>query len=141
MTVLALRRDEPTSSEMLAGSVGTNAAVIRRILSMLAKHGLVRSRLGAGGGALLARTADEITLAEVYRAVETGELICTHRCEPSSKCVVGARILDVLEPIRQRAESAMFTQLEQVRLSMVSTAVLEEADQPATAPAPELNTA
>lgn len=126
MTVLALRGDEPTSSDLLAVSVGTNAAVVRRILSMLAKPGLVRSRLGAGGGALLARSADEITLAEVYRAVESGELICTHRSEPSSQCIVGARILQVLEPIRRRAEAAMFGELEDVRLSSVSAAVLQE---------------
>ena len=58
------------TSEYIAGSVNTNPVVIRRIVGMLKKGGLVVSTEGAGGGTELARLAGKITLAEVYRAVE-----------------------------------------------------------------------
>ncbi|MGA0607248.1 Rrf2 family transcriptional regulator [Phenylobacterium sp. VNQ135] len=39
------------------------------ITSRGSDHGLTRSQMGAGGGALLARPADRITLLDVLRAV------------------------------------------------------------------------
>ena len=41
----------PASSELIAGSVNTNASLIRRLLSQLTKAGLARSQMGTGGGA------------------------------------------------------------------------------------------
>ncbi|MCA1734101.1 MAG: Rrf2 family transcriptional regulator, partial [Acidobacteria bacterium] len=41
LTVLAVRGDEPSSSNLIASSVGTNPVVIRRLLGMLGRAGLV----------------------------------------------------------------------------------------------------
>ncbi|MEO1136667.1 MAG: Rrf2 family transcriptional regulator, partial [Pseudomonadota bacterium] len=55
MTLLASDRSAPQTSQTLAESVATNPAVVRRLLSALSRAGLVRSQLGKGGGALLAK--------------------------------------------------------------------------------------
>src|SRR5215207_9248111 len=97
LTLLEQSRGEPVTSEYLAASVHTNPSLVRRLLGTLARAGLTTSRLGLGGGALLARRADEITLLDVYRAVdEEGELFALHRERPNPKCLVGRNIQGAL---------------------------------------------
>ncbi|HEX6939029.1 MAG TPA: Rrf2 family transcriptional regulator [Longimicrobiales bacterium] len=108
--VLALvgsRGGEPVTSERLAGSASTHPALIRRILCMLARAGLTTSRLGAGGGTVLARPASEITLRDVYRAVEAGPLFALHHKRPDEQCPVGCHIQGVLEETTEAACRAM----------------------------------
>ncbi|HET6232904.1 MAG TPA: Rrf2 family transcriptional regulator [Longimicrobiaceae bacterium] len=107
LTLLEMSGGVPVTSEYAAGSVNTNAAVVRRILSMLAKAGLTRSQMGTGGGALLARPADEITLLDVHRAVDDGELFGLHREPPNPACPVGRNIQGALEVEMDAAARAL----------------------------------
>jgi Rrf2 family protein len=92
LTLLAQGGGEPVTSEYIAGSVNTNPSLIRRLLLALQKAGLTTSQLGTGGGALLARPAGHITLLDVYRAVEEGEVFGMHREQPNPDCPVGRNI-------------------------------------------------
>ncbi len=92
LALLSLQEGTPLSSEMIAGSVNTNPALIRRLLTMLAEAGLTTSQLGAGGGALLAQRAEQISLLDVYRAVDDAQLFALHREEPNPACMVGRNI-------------------------------------------------
>ncbi len=107
LALLSLQDGVPLSSEVIAGSVNTNAALIRRLLSMLADAGLTTSQLGAGGGALLARAPQKITLLDVYRAVDDAQLFALHREEPNPACMVGRNIQHVLRGIIGEAQQAM----------------------------------
>lgn len=107
LTLLHARGSEPLTSELIAGSVNTNPAVVRRMLSMLAKAGLTTARLGAGGGALLARPAEDITLLDVYRAVDQGEVFGLHRQGPNPACLVGRHIQGALEETMSAAAAAL----------------------------------
>lgn len=107
LTLIEAGRGEPVTSERIAESANTNPAVIRRILCMLARAGMTCSRLGAGGGALLARPASEITLLDVFRAVEDGELFSMHHEEPSARCPVGRNIQAVLEETTTAAQQSL----------------------------------
>ncbi len=112
--ILALLQEgggTPVTSEFVAGSVNTNPAVVRRILSMLAEAGLTTSRLGAGGGALLARPASDITLLDVFQAVEDCEIFAMHHGEPSRQCPVGRNIQTVLEEATGAAQRALHAEL------------------------------
>lgn len=61
---------EPVTSERLAKSIGTNPAVFRRTMAGLRKAGYVQSGRGHGGGWTLARPLSEITLLDVYNALD-----------------------------------------------------------------------
>lgn len=61
-----------TTSEFLAGSVSVNPVIIRKTLGQLKRAGLVNVEAGVGG-AQLARKPEEITLRDVYAAVEGEE--------------------------------------------------------------------
>ena len=95
--------DGPVPSSLIAGSVNTNPAMIRRILAMLGKAGLTSSTMGSNGGAVLARPAAQISLLEIYRAVDEPGILSLHSSAPNPACEVGRGITRVLEGVIQQA--------------------------------------
>lgn len=110
LTLLA-SAEGPVPSSLIAGSVGTNPALIRRLVAQLAEAGFVTSQMGATGGATLARPADRITLLDVFRAVESSVLIALPPNAPNPACEVGREITGVLERATERAQAAMEAEL------------------------------
>jgi Rrf2 family protein len=79
LAYMAWKRSEAVTSERIAASVNTNPVVVRRIVGALRNAGMVTVQPGVGGGATLAREPRDITLLDVYRAVEDGdELFSLH---------------------------------------------------------------
>lgn len=117
LVILHIQDGVPATSEYIAESVNTNPSLIRRLLSQLARAGLTSSQMGAGGGALLARPARDITLLDVYRAVdEDADVIPLHQA-PNPKCPVGRNIHGVLEKRVERAERALHGELARTTIA------------------------
>jgi Rrf2 family protein len=74
LALLASEPDVLQTSDDVAGKLNTNPVVIRRVFSLLHQAGLVESQKGPHGGSRLARAAKSITLAEIYSALDEGEL-------------------------------------------------------------------
>jgi Rrf2 family protein len=131
MSVLALHPDEPMTSEVLAQSVNTNPVVIRRLLSELAHAGLVETQRGPGGGANLARSATQITLAQIHRAA-VGDFapFGEHPNTPAQGCKVGRNIKQVLENVAARAAAAIEREYDATSLADI---VHEISGQPVSA--------
>jgi len=123
LTMMAWARDEPLKSEYVACSVNTNPVVIRRILCALAKAGLVVSQTGAAGGSRLARKPGQITLLDVYRAVDAGASFSLHRQPPNEECPVGMNIENVLGNILAEVDRAVEGALAKTTLEKVLRAV------------------
>lgn len=117
LTLLAMQKEEPVTSDYVASSVNTNPVVIRRLLRKLAEAGLVSSCPGSAGGSRLARDPRRITLLDAYAAVESGELFGEHSQEPNPKCPVGRNIVEVLEPRIHAAESAAAASLKKTTIA------------------------
>ncbi len=124
LTLLAQSPGKPVTSEWLAASANTNPAVVRKLLGMLAKAGLTTSQLGVGGGALLARPADGITLLDVYRAVSEGELFALHHETPNQACPVGRNIQSALLGTMAQAQQALENELAAQTIASVLGDVL-----------------
>ncbi|WP_394782148.1 Rrf2 family transcriptional regulator [Undibacterium sp.] len=106
VTLLA-STEGPVSSSMIAGSVNTNPAMIRRILGMLNKAGLTTASMGSTGGAMLARPAARVSLLEIYRAVDEPGVLALHANTPNPDCDVGRGITVALQGVIAKAENAM----------------------------------
>lgn len=120
LSLLEISKDEICTSEYIAGSVNTNPVVIRRIMGMLSKAGLVEVRTGVAG-AKLSRQLDQITLLDVYRAVHVVEedgLFAVHD-QTNPDCLVGKNIQAAIEPIFSKAQKAMENTLAAVTLQDV----------------------
>jgi Rrf2 family protein len=126
LTLLEQQQGEPVTSEYIAGSVNTNPSLVRRLLGMLSKSGLTTAQLGTGGGALLARPAARITLLDVYRAVDEGELFALHRERPNPACPVGRNIQTALEIHIHSASQALEDELRQVTIADMLTDVRKQ---------------
>ncbi|MTJ79782.1 MAG: Rrf2 family transcriptional regulator [Telmatospirillum sp.] len=122
-TLLAQNSGASATSDWIAGSVNTNPVVVRRILSALAKAGLVTSQRGIAGGSVLARPPAAITLLDLYRAVDEQGPQSLHHQPPNPACPVGARIVPVLEDILSRAEQAKERELGRITVADVLAAV------------------
>ena len=111
------RGEEFVSSAIIATSVNTNPVVVRELLRKLRAAGLVTTKEGSGGGVQLARTASEITLRDIYEAVEDGPVL-KGNCRPAHHpCPVSCGMKSALDPVINEAESAMLDVLEKRRLS------------------------
>lgn len=124
LTVIA-SSDQPSRSEDLASWANTNPTVVRRLLQMLGRAGLTRSQLGTGGGTLLAREPDKISLSDVYDAVEEPVLFAMPRCEPDPHPKLGCHVGDVVKASAKRAEVAMRNELG--KTSIADLLVVEKA--------------
>lgn len=132
--VLALAGGGPVSSERIAESVRTNAVTIRRLFQALGRAGLVVGQMGPNGGARLARPADAITLAEVWRAVEDGDLFAFAASGGNPGCAVSCAVKPVLGAIFDDAEAALEQVLAGVTLAAVADRVRAHAAHAAPAP-------
>ena len=97
----------PVCSSMIAQSVHTNPVVIRRLMSELEKSSLVRSTAGRAGGFSLAKSAPEISLADVYSAVEDENVFRSHKIDPGAECPVASQLMKVISPALRAAELAL----------------------------------
>jgi Rrf2 family protein len=61
---------EPRKADSVAAAQAIPLSFLENILNQLKSAGIVRSQRGPDGGWWLLRTADELTLADVIRAVE-----------------------------------------------------------------------
>ena len=130
LALMARAGDEPVKSDQMAGSVNTNPVVIRRILCALAHAGLVASQTGASGGSRLARKPGQISLLDVYRAVEEGGVFALHRQSPSRRCLVGCNIETVLRDVLEEVSLAVERVLAKTTIDEVLQSVKEkERDQ------------
>jgi DNA-binding IscR family transcriptional regulator len=68
---------------------------------------MVSTTMGSAGGAALARPAQDISLLEVFRAVETTALITLHQSAPNPACMVGREITGALRKVADQAQAAM----------------------------------
>ncbi len=119
LTLLARSGETAVKSEYIAGSVNTNAVVIRRLLSQLNQAKFVASQTGAFGGTRLARDPAEICLVDVYKAVCCGEVFALHGKSPNQDCPVGKNIEAVLCNLQKEIDASVTTALSRYTLADV----------------------
>lgn len=119
---LALHIDEsgPTSVKDVADRTGLPQPYLEQILLALKGAGLVRSKRGVGGGYVLARKPEEITLAQIVSSVDgpivAGDFGLPHEngaCEHEGQCVLLTVWENVGEHMRQHLNS--FTLADMVK--------------------------
>lgn len=99
---------DPTSvrtSAEIAAHAGTNPVVVRRVLGRLREAGILSSEKGHAGGWRLSRAPKDITLADVYLALDETLVATNKEDHPPSACSIEhalhARVADVMKDIEQ----------------------------------------
>jgi DNA-binding IscR family transcriptional regulator len=108
LSVVVFKDRYKVTSDFLASSANTNSVIIRNIMGLLRKAGLIEVASGTGGIAL-AKKPKQITLKEIYFAVNPisdGKLFNIHK-NSAPECPVGGKIVDLLDPYFAEAQNAM----------------------------------
>ncbi len=123
LLIIAFTRKDASiscTSEYIAESVNINPVIIRKVIAKLKAAGLIIVKSGSGG-AFLTAEPEEISLLDVYRAVEVvkdDELFNLHN-EPNPNCPIGKNINAVLDIVLTKATKAMEDVLESVSIEEV----------------------
>lgn len=115
LVLLAAEPDELKTSEEIADRLEINPVVVRRIFSLLRRAGLLKSQKGPHGGSRLARGAKQITLADIYRALDGGELF--HTTHGGAR---PAKVSAALKRAFARAEESMREELSRTTLNQIA---------------------
>ncbi|GED64822.1 Rrf2 family transcriptional regulator [Lysinibacillus fusiformis] len=99
------------TSDFIAGSVNTNPVVIRRMIGVLKKAGLLLSHSGVAGYELLVEPKN-LTLLAIYQAIDGPEQLFAIHDEPNPACAVGREIQHTLEDVYTSIWQAMEAQLK-----------------------------
>ena len=109
------------TSDFLSGSTGVNAVIVRNVLGQLRNAGIVETRQGSGG-AHLAKALDEITLYDIYKAVDCiddDEGLFHFHENPNVECPVGRNIHKAMDGRLEAAQAALENELKSTTLAQV----------------------
>lgn len=118
MLMVAYFPEVKITSEVVAQSVGCNPVIIRNAFAKLKRANLLLTKSWKGKTEL-ARSADEISLWDIYSAIEgpDAEFIFKIHTGTSGICPVGSQICDILREHLTTAANAMKNELSAIKLS------------------------
>lgn len=123
MAALACGCDKDITSSTLAGSVNTSPSFVRRVLAKLSKAGLVETATGKAGKTWLARDPKQISLLDIYQAVDAPKAFAIHDYAEQKACVVSCHIKEALDKALGKTQKAMEVSLKEMSLAQVVTEV------------------
>ena len=115
LAIVEFEGKKKTTSVFLAESVNVNPVIIRNTLGQLKVARLVTVKAGEGG-ASLAKEPKDITLLDVFDAVEKEKTLFHFHENPNPECPVGKNVHAVLDNRLLAIQEAMREQMESITL-------------------------
>ena len=112
---LHYRGEKVLTSREMAESVATNAVVIRRLATELRKAGIIESTAGKLGGFYLKKNIRQITLWDIYKAVNDRDFF--HKPKVNAECPVSSNLAELITRPFLDAELAMRPSLEKINIA------------------------
>ena len=118
LCIEVFKDDYKVTSNFLAGSINVNPVIVRNVLGLLSSAGIVEIKAGIGG-ASLAKSPDEITLLDIFKAVEKEESLFHFHENPNPQCPVGRNVHNVMDSKLDNIQYAMENELSKITLSQL----------------------
>ena len=115
LCIACFQKEMKVTSNFLAGSVNVHPVIIRKTLGQLKAAGLVDVAAGVGGAKLKKEPAN-ITLQDIFQAVEEEEDLFHLQENPNPACPVGRNIRALLNGRLQTIRGHMMDDLRQITL-------------------------
>lgn len=110
----------PVTSELMAQMLNTNPVVVRRTMAGLREKGFVRAERGHGGGWSLARALEEITLLDVYRAIDEPAIFALSLSEDTPRCLVEQAVNAALDGELRQARAMLLERFQGITLATLA---------------------
>jgi Rrf2 family protein len=120
LSLLSVSESEWLSSDMIAGSLNTNPALVRKELAALRDAGLVEGKEGKNGGSRLTRSPNNIRLSDVFQLVKEQHIFGFSPNLPNPDCAVGKGMNDALEHLFDGIDQAVYDKLNHITLAEFS---------------------
>lgn len=121
----------PLTSNNIASSIETSPVVVRRLMSALNKAGLINTVHGAADPEL-AKAPTDISLYDVFLAIEGDAHLFTVDKRTNPQCIVGGNIQSTLDTFYQEAENAAMAKLTTISLQdVINTIRVKQAQKDA----------
>lgn len=115
LAIVEFEGKNKTTSVFLAGSVNVNPVIIRNTLGLLKAAGLITVKAGEGGSAL-AKKPKDISLMDIFEAVEKEEELFHFHENPNPECPVGKNVHAVLDKRLLSIQEAMKQEMKSITL-------------------------
>ena len=115
---MAAEPDRMRTSADIAAHAGTNPVVVRRVLGKLREAGLLTSEKGHAGGWRLARKPQDITLADVYLALDE-RFVAADAAGEAPTCSVEHALQERVANVLQEIEQSLVLRLGEMSISEV----------------------
>lgn len=115
---LASAPDRAFSTAEMADEFRISRHHLTKIMQRLSQGGFVTTRRGSGGGAMLARPAQEIRLGEVVRLLEAGQVLVECLAANGGNCTLTGRC--GLKPRLLAAQEAFYVELDRSTLADIA---------------------
>ena len=119
MTALAFSPGEVIGSQTLAASVNTNPVVVRWLLLALRRARLIETFTGKHGGARLRKKPRQISLVDIYDAVEPSPVIPVNERRALKKCHVSCNMKAIMTRVAESTEQAVRKHLRRITLEQL----------------------
>lgn len=115
---MAIEPERVRTSADIAAHAGTNPVVVRRVLGSLRQAGILVSEGGHAGGWCLARSPDEITLADIYTALDES-LVAVGDAGDVPECSVEHALRRKVASVMEGIERDLIARLERTTIAGV----------------------
>lgn len=123
------------TSETIAKMLNTNPVVVRRTMAALKRKGVVDSEGGRGGGWVLLRSLDELTVLDIQKALDEGEVLAAGLSEDHPTCPVERAANAALVQAFEKAEGTLLDEFAKLRLSIIAQRAISADGQVKPQPA------
>jgi Rrf2 family protein len=116
LTLLSKFPDEYLSSEFIASSMNINPVLVRKEIANLKKNNFVESREGKNGGTKLTKSAQKITLEDIFKITFDKVTLGYSKNDPNPACPVGKKINQNLDSLYDTINLNIQKQLKSISL-------------------------
>lgn len=111
------------SSDNIARSVEISPVMVRKIMSQLNKAGLLETKHGSAHPQLK-RPIEDISLLDIFLAVEDNHHLFTIDYETNPECIVGGNIQTTLNQYYDEIEVAAKAKMDSIKLADIINTIL-----------------
>ncbi len=112
LVYVEIHKDEACSSQRIASSLNSNASLVRQMLSQLSKAGIISLTRGKSGVSIN-KNLDDLTVLDVYKAIDNQGDLLKIDMNTSKSCNVGVAFPEVLQEhyheLQRQVEKQMST--------------------------------
>lgn len=127
LVFLYLADEDRMTSARIAESVKTNPAYIRQLMSALKKGGLITSDRGQANPTLI-RETDQITMLDIYRAVEGEKPLLHLDIHTNPECGVGVNIQLSIGDFYREVQDAAEKKMQEITLKDIIERYYEKVE-------------